>query len=44
MKAIRIGTPMMAPGRPHMKLQKNTAKITAKGEIASEAPVISGSR
>ncbi|RCW77835.1 hypothetical protein C7476_13619 [Phyllobacterium bourgognense] len=28
---------MNAPGTPHMKLQKNTAKMTAKGEIASDA-------
>ena len=42
--AIVIGTPISAPGIPQRKLQKNTAKTTARGEMASAAPAISGSR
>ena len=34
---------MMAPGSPHMKLQKKTEKTTAKGESAKDAPVSCGS-
>ncbi len=39
-----MGTPIKAPANPHRKLQKNTAKITAKGDIFKDAPVSRGSR
>ena len=44
MNVINIGTPMKAPASPHMKLQKNTEKMTAKGDMASDAPASLGSR
>jgi hypothetical protein len=43
MNTIRIGTPTKAPEIPHMTLQKKTAKMMAKGDTASEAPVSRGS-
>ena len=36
MNAMRMGAPINAPGTPHVMLQKNTEKMTAKGEIANE--------
>ena len=42
--AIRMGTPMNAPGMPQRNAQKNTENRTRNGEIDSRAPAIRGSR
>lgn len=43
MMVSMMGTPMSAPGMPHRKPKKNTARTTTNGEMESAAPAASGS-